>query len=227
MKGAGFLVILQKKQKKINNMDTQILKLEAPYEYIYCNGEVGKHIATYIVGESKIGEDGKYELETHSHPIVQYQGSPKGVVWNRAELTDCEVLCSEDDMRIDIRTFYLLCIQRADQNANEDDYGYESWENSASEAEPLKEKLRQYGIGFKSKEKVIEIGVEVGGCSDGYFAQLMELDILYFHHIEPTLEELGKRLTEEREYWENLYDHVVKIKFTPESSSAEEFVENL
>lgn len=227
MKGAGFLVILQKKQKKINNMDTQILKLEAPYEYIYCNGEVGKHIATYIVGESKIGEDGKYELETHSHPIVQYQGSPKGVVWNRAELTDCEVLCSEDDMRIDIRTFYLLCIQRADQNANEDDYGYESWENSASEAEPLKEKLRQYGIGFKSKAKVIEIGVEVGGCSDGYFAQLMELDILYFHHIEPTLEELGKRLTEEREYWENLYDHVVKIKFTPESSSAEGFVENL
>ena len=112
MKGAGFLVILQKKQKKINNMDTQILKLEAPYEYIYCNGEVGKHIATYIVGESKIGEDGKYELETHSHPIVQYQGSPKGVVWNRAELTDCEVLCSEDDMRIDIRTFYLLCIQQ-------------------------------------------------------------------------------------------------------------------
>ena len=35
-------------------METQILKLEAPFDYIYCNGEVGKHIATYIVGESRI-----------------------------------------------------------------------------------------------------------------------------------------------------------------------------
>lgn len=210
-------------------MNTQILNLKAPFDYIYCNGEVGKHIATYIVGESRIDEDGKYTLETHSHPIVQYNNSPKGVVWNRAELTDCEVLCSEDDMRIDVQTFFLLCIQRAGQKAKEtgDDYGFAAWDNSADEAEPLKEKLRQYGIGFKSKEKVVEVGVEVGGCSDGYFAQFMELSIMYFHHIEPTLEELGKRLTEEREYWEEFYDHVVKIKYTPDSSTAEGFVENL
>ena len=211
-------------------MDTQILKLEAPFDYIYCNGEVGKHIATYIVGESRIDEGGNYTLETHSHPIVQYLNSPKGVVWNRAELADCEVLCSEDDKRIDVHTFFLLCVQRADQKAKEsgeDDDGFAAWDNSADEAEPLKEKLRQYGIGFKSKEKVVEVGVEVGGCRGGYFAQFMELSIMYFHHIEPTLEELGKRLTEEREYWENFYDHVVTIKYTPESSTAEGFVENL
>ena len=191
---------------------------------------MGKHIGTYIVGESRIDEDGKYTLETHSHPIVQYQNSPKGVVWNRAELTDCEVLCSEDDMRIDVQTFFLLCIQRADQKAKEagePEYSFAAWDNSADEAEPLKKKLRRYGIGFKSKDNVVEIAVEVGGCSNGYFAQLMELDILYFHHIEPTLEELGKRLTEEREYWEEFYDHVVKIKFTPESSLAQGFVESL
>lgn len=212
-------------------MEAQIMKLEAPFDYIYCNGEVGKHIATYIVGESRIDEDGKYTLETHSHPIVQYLNSPKGVVWNRAELTDCEVLCSEDDKRIDVQTFFLLCIQRADQKAKEagedDDNGFSAWDNSAEEAEPLKEKLRQYGIGFKSKEKIVEVGVEVGSCREGYFAQLMELDILYFHHIEPTLEELSKTLTEEREYWEEFYDHVVKIKFTPESSLAQDFVESL
>ena len=211
-------------------MDTQILKLEAPFDYIYCNGEVGKHIGTYIVGESRIDEDGKYTLETHSHPIVQYWNSPRGVVWNRAELTDCEVLCSEDDMRIDVQTFFLLCIQRADQKAKEageGEYSFAAWDNSADEAESLKEKLRQYGIGFKSKEKVVEVGVEVGGCRDGYFAQFMELSIMFFHHIEPTLEELGKRLTEEREYWEEFYDHVVKIKYTPDSSTAEGFVENL
>lgn len=207
-----------------DDMETQILKLEAPFDYIYCNGEVGKHIATYIVGESRIGEDGKYTLETHSHPIVQYKDGAKGVVWNRVELTDCEVICSEDDMRIDVQKFFLLCIQQAE---SKDEIQGFSWENADGEAEMLKEKLQRYGIGFKSKEKVVEIGVEVGGCREGYFAQLMELSILYFHHIEPTLEELAKRLTEEREYWEEFYDHVVKIKFTPESSTAEGFVENL
>lgn len=205
-------------------METQILKLEAPFDYIYCNGEVGKHIATYIVGESRIGEDGKYTLETHSHPIVQYKDSPKGVVWNRAELTDCEVLCSEDDMRIDVQKFFLLCFQQADSKGEIQGF---SWENAAGEAEMLKEKLQRNGIGFKSTTSIEEIGVEVGSCREGYFAQLMELNILFFHHIEPTLEELAKRLTEEREYWEGFYDHVVKIKFTPESSLAEEFVEDL
>lgn len=200
------------------------MKLEAPFDYIYCNGEVGKHIATYIVGESRIGEDGKYTLETHSHPIVQYKDSPKGVVWNRAELTDCEVLCSEDDMRIDVQKFFLLCFQQADSKGEIQGF---SWENAAGEAEMLKEKLQRNGIGFKSTTSIEEIGVEVGSCREGYFAQLMELNILFFHHIEPTLEELAKRLTEEREYWEGFYDHVVKIKFTPESSLAEEFVEDL
>ena len=133
-------------------------------------------------------------------------------------------------MRIDVQTFFLLCIQRADQKAKEageGEYSFAALDNSADEAESLKEKLRQYGIGFKSKEKVVEVGVEVGGCRDGYFAQFMELSIMFFHHIEPTLEELGKRLTEEREYWEEFYDHVVKIKYTPDSSTAEGFVENL
>lgn len=207
-----------------DNMETQILKLEAPFDYIYCNGEVGKHIATYIVGESRICEDGKYTLETHSHPIVQYKDAPKGVVWNRAELTDCEVICSEDDMRLDVQTFSLICIQQAE--SNDEIHGF-SWENAVVEAEMLKGKLQSYGIGFKSKTSTEEIGVEVGECSSGYFAQLIGVEIVYFHHIEPTLEELAKRLTEEREYWEEFYDHVVKIRFTPESSLANGFVENL
>ena len=140
-------------------METQILKLEAPFDYIYCNGEVGKHIATYIVGESRIGEDGKYTLETHSHPIVQYKDGAKGVVWNRAELTDCEVLCSEDDMRIDVQKFFLLCFQQAESKGEIHSF---SWESAADEAEMLKEKLQRYGIGFKSNTSVEEIGVEVG-----------------------------------------------------------------
>ena len=87
-------------------MNTEILKLEPPYEYIYCNGSIGLHIATMIVYEAQTDEDGKYQLVTHSHPIVKYRKCPGGTVWNRAELTDCKVLCREDDKRITMDDFY-------------------------------------------------------------------------------------------------------------------------
>lgn len=77
-------------------METQILKLNEPYEYIYCNGSIGLHIATMIVYEAKVNNDGEYVFETHSHPVVKYENRPGGTVWNRAELTDCHVLCRED-----------------------------------------------------------------------------------------------------------------------------------
>lgn len=203
-------------------MDVQILKLDAPFDYIYCNGEAGKHIATYIVGETTVDENGNYNLQTHSHPIVQYMESPQGVVWNRAELRDCEVLCNEKDMRVDVGKFFLLCVQRVecmDSSGMFIDY------DPGNEARWFKEKLQNYGIGFKAKKKVREIGVEIGHCSEGYFAQLMDTDILYFHHVEPTLEKLVEQLKSEREYWEDFYDHVVKIKYTPESSLATEVIE--
>lgn len=205
------------------------MKLEAPFDYIYCNGEVGKHIGTYIVGESHTDADGKYTLETHSHPIVQYHNSPKGVVWNRAELTDCEVLCSEADKRVDVDKFFLLSMQRAGQRAQEagGDYEYAAANDSPHEAVLMKERLRLNGIGFKSDDEVVEVAVEVGKCSNGYFAQMVDVSIMFFHYIEPTLEELAKRLTEEREFWEEFYDDVVKIKFTPESTLAKGFVEEL
>ena len=87
-------------------METQILKLDAPFDYIYCNGSIGQHIATMIVYETKTNEDGDYELVTHSHPVVKYRNRPGGTVWNRAELTDCTVLCREDNKRITMEQFY-------------------------------------------------------------------------------------------------------------------------
>ena len=87
-------------------METQILKLDAPFDYIYCNGSIGLHIATMIVYETKTNEDGEYELETHSHPVVKYYNRPGGTVWNRAELTDCTILCREDNKHITMKQFY-------------------------------------------------------------------------------------------------------------------------
>ena len=102
-------------------MDTQILNLQAPFEYIHCNGEVGKHIATMIVYETTKGEDGQYELESHSHPIVKYWNAPAGVVWNNAELTDCDVLCREDQKEVDMLYFFRM-VRRDWGVGNETEY---------------------------------------------------------------------------------------------------------
>ncbi len=119
-------------------MDTQILKLDKPYNYIYCNGSIGLHIATLIVYEAKVNENGEYQLETHSHPVVRYRNSPDGTVWNKAELSNCFILCSEDKMRVSLKRFRTIL-----------------WHQNASEKErmpgtalcvPLKQQLGFHGI---------------------------------------------------------------------------------
>ena len=62
-------------------IQTQLLKLEPPYQIISCRGEVGIQIATLIVTEETRGEDGKYGITTHSHPVVTYMD--KAVVSKR------------------------------------------------------------------------------------------------------------------------------------------------
>ena len=217
-------------------MDTQILKLEPPFEYIYCNGEVGKHIATYIVGETKVDENGNYQLVTHSHPIVKYWNAPQGVVWDRAELTDCEVLCDDRDKRVSIFTFTLLCTEIAnrkneeeEEKASDDIHFYR--EEPRCEAEELKEKLQHYGIGFKTSDgeevEETELDLEVNTCREGYYALATGDEFFFFDFVEPTLEELAKTVNEDRKYWEEFFDHLIKIRFTPESSFAPEFLEML
>ena len=208
-------------------METQILKLDAPYDYIYCNGVVGKHIGTYIVGESHVDADGKYALETHSHPIVQYVNSPRGVVWNRAELTDCVVLCNEKDKRIDIYRFFLLVIQHISQLEESvdngtyhdlvDDEGEPIIMDELSQADDLKFTLQNYGIGFKSDSKIEPVTIEIGKCREGFFVQTMDTDLIFFHEVVSSLDEVLKVLQEQQEQWENLYDHLVEIKFIPNS----------
>ena len=73
-------------------------------------------MATLIVTEDKVDEDGKYLIDTHSHPVVNYGNKeglaeelkyrdsnpdneykysqrlqPEGAVWNRVEVRDVQV----------------------------------------------------------------------------------------------------------------------------------------
>lgn len=86
-------------------IQTQLLKLDPPYNFIFCNGIIGKHIATLITCLPKTNESGQYSLETHSHPVVKYADSPDGVVWDKAELKECQVLCDETNKQISLDDF--------------------------------------------------------------------------------------------------------------------------
>ena len=53
-------------------IQTQLLKLDPPYQIIACKGEIGIQIATLIVIDETRRENGEYGITTHSHPVVSY-----------------------------------------------------------------------------------------------------------------------------------------------------------
>lgn len=97
-------------------IQTQLLRLDPPYQIIFAAGQVGIQLATLIVTEEKTTADGQYAIDTHSHPVVNYglkQGlerelkydnmlspeqsqsfrlQPEGAVWNKVEISDIRVL---------------------------------------------------------------------------------------------------------------------------------------
>ena len=98
-------------------IQTQLLRLDPPYQIISAAGQIGIQLATLIVTEEKTTEDGQYRIDTHSHPVVSYglkEGlfeqykycdgnpdtmrqlalrlQPEGAVWNRVEINNIRVL---------------------------------------------------------------------------------------------------------------------------------------
>ena len=114
-------------------METQILKLDAPYQVIYCGGEVGLHVATLIVVDDRRDAEGNFlGIETYSHPVVSYvskdhpeEGSllfPKtseGVVWNKVELKDCTSIILADGRELDFLDYVAFLQGWLQENPNE------------------------------------------------------------------------------------------------------------
>lgn len=93
-------------------IQTHYVRLEPPYEVIFCNGEVGIQIGSLIAVEEKRGKNDEYGVVTHTHPIVSYGSkrtlsfftggesniwtSPgefvQGAVWDKVEVNDVLVL---------------------------------------------------------------------------------------------------------------------------------------
>lgn len=78
-------------------METQLLKLNPPYNIICSKGRFAKHIATLIVSDMKGSSDSfQWALNSQSYPVVDYgDGSAEGDVWNDTEVKDCKVVLKD------------------------------------------------------------------------------------------------------------------------------------
>ena len=196
-------------------MDTEILKLDAPYEYIFCNGSTALHIATLIVYEAKENEEGEYELRTHSHPIVKYLGRAGGSVWNNAELSDCDVICSQADMQLSLKRFRMILSHYPE--TDERDYAGTSlnpiWKKDLEDLGiritwPVDQDGKEY-----FKEFTVRLDIKEGGrvpftCQD-YYSD-------FFFCIEAdSLDELKGMLNHRRDWYYQIFsEHQFAIKFT-------------
>ena len=122
-------------------IQTHLLKLDPPYQIIGCRGEVGVHIATLIVTEETRGDNGKYGITTHSHPVVcsmdkslmskkmaedahqddlLFLADPReGVVWDKVECIDCFTIRFTDspNRKISSWDFGRLAAQMLEETA--------------------------------------------------------------------------------------------------------------
>ena len=93
-------------------IQSHFVRLEPPYQVIFCNGEVGIQIGSLIVVEEKRGPNEEYGLQTHTHPVVSYGSKEmldfwtsgphdiwmsdgdfvQGAVWEKVEVKDVLVI---------------------------------------------------------------------------------------------------------------------------------------
>lgn len=81
-------------------MNTQLLKLDPPYNIICARNKIAKHVATLIITninkeEAPSEENPRYwlDMRTYSYPVVEYgDGSPAGDVWHDIEVNECRVI---------------------------------------------------------------------------------------------------------------------------------------
>lgn len=149
-------------------IQTQLLRLDPPYQIISAGGRVGIQVATLIVIEDKTTEDGSYAIDTHSHPVVNYglkQGleeelpqardpmymnylrsrlQPEGAVWNKVEVNKVYVLGLAGIQNKPITMKRFVWLIPADPNS---DWWYNVWnENSINMIRWLAQELEDVNL---------------------------------------------------------------------------------
>lgn len=74
-------------------MNSKLMKLEAPYNVIYAEGKVGRHIATLMVWNDDDDAAGGI-MDCASYPVIdEGEEFPAGTLCGDVELHDCRILC--------------------------------------------------------------------------------------------------------------------------------------
>ena len=211
-------------------METQILNLKEPYEYICCNGRVALHIATLIVYEAKVNEDGEYELETHSHPVVRNFSTPSGTVWNKAELRDCDILCREDNPQISLRKFRQILSRYPESYEN-------VYEGKGESINPVWKKDLEdicikiaWSVGEDGQEHFKEFKVRLEVKPDKHCPYLCtDRWTEFFFYIEADdLDELKAQLIHKRDWYYYVFkEHDFAIRFTCDDKRYESLIKEV
>lgn len=211
-------------------METQILNLQPPFDYIHCNSEVGKHIATMIVYETTRGEDGSYKLETHSHPIIKYYNAPSGVVWDKAELTDCDVICNESNMKVITLNFIRMIRKK---------WGVRGDTNYIKKAKYLREVLLRYDIVISDDDFLNQYkGRQISSWGFEVALEFKEENGIIICHDNgkshypiyceaKNRDDLLEQLEDQCYEWERFTDRRVKITFVTDQEDYKKVIDDL
>ena len=201
-------------------MNSQILKLEAPYNIIYAGGRIGRHIATMTVWDDD--EMGIYNA--CQYPMIDEGGElAAGALAAEAELGDCRVICNERDPRVRLR--WLAEIVKYDLEQEEPvEFSY-IWERLSllgvkviwDKATDEKGELLKDDEGHEIDENVYTISLSFDGAHNHLLARSYTSSGFYFYARGP-VEEVTSEIHYQHMVYESMFhDEYLLIKFeTPD-----------
>ena len=190
-------------------MNSQILKLESPYNIIYVGGRIGRHIATMTVWEDN--DMGIYDA--HQYAMIDEGGElAAGALAAEAELTDCRVICNERDLRVGLRS--LAEIVKYDLEQEEPvEFAY-LWERLSllgvkviwDKARDEKGELLMDDEGNEIDKNVYEVSISFDGTHEHLLARSYVSSGFYFY-ARGTVEEVYKELHYQHMMYESAFHH--------------------
>jgi hypothetical protein len=207
-------------KKEATTMNSQILKLEAPYNIIYAGGRIGRHIATMTVWDDD--EMGIYNA--CQYPMLDEGGElAAGALAAEAELGDCRVICNERDPRVRLR--WLAEIVKYDLEQEEPvEFSY-IWERLSllgvkviwDKARDEKGELLKDDEGHEIDENVYTISLSFDGTHNHLLARSYTSSGFYFY-ARVKVEDVYRELHYQHMVYESMFhDEYLLIKFeTPD-----------
>ena len=211
-------------------MNSEILKLEAPYNIIYAGGRIGRHIATMTGWED--GELGIFEASQYA--MIDEGGElAAGALVTEASLCDCRVVCNERDPRVDLRSLARLVKYDFEQEEPVE-FAY-LWERlSLLGVKVIWDKVREEDgqlvkddEGQPIDENVYEISITFEGGHKHLFASSYVSSGFYFY-ARGSVEEVYKELHYQHMIYESMFhDDYLLIKFKTLDSWEQHIIDQL